>query len=175
MSPRPAYNYGSTARKLRQEPASPARSLEVVQGGRRAEEHASNGVVLFARALIILIVGFALIGCVRISLSSATVAAAMEASQIDDQISEAREVGSQLEVTQSSLANPTRVKRDALAIGMRAPATNSFIDITGDVVVRGQDGRLLLSGTVSEAAAQAAAAEAEAAEAEASSAEAQAE
>lgn len=153
MAQRPAYNFGSTARKLRHDVPEPQRGIEVVPGGSRQEKPASHGAVVFARVLVALVVAFALIGCVRISLSSATVAAALEASQLEDDISDARDVGSQLEVTQSSLANPTRVKRDALAIGMRNPASASFIDISGDVVVRDEEGRLSLSGTVEAVAA----------------------
>lgn len=117
-------------------------------GGGREERTASSLAIVFARVLVALIVAFAAIGWVRISLASATVSVALEASQLKDDISDARDVGSQLEVTQSSLANPTRVKRDALALGMRSPASASFIDISGDVVVRDEDGRLSLSGTV---------------------------
>lgn len=157
MAQRPAYNYGSTARKLKREQPIPRHGIEVVPGGAREERAASSGAIVFARVLVVLIVAFALIGCVRISLASATVAAAMEANEIDDQISDARDRGAQLEVTQSSLANPTRVKRDALASGMRSPASASFIDISGDVVARDENGRLSLSGTVSAVADQAAA------------------
>ena len=167
MAYRAAYNFGSSARKL--ERGQPVRSnrIDVVPGGAREERTASSGAILFARVLVILIVAFALIGCVRISLSSATVAAAMEANAIEDQISDARDTGSQLEVTQSSLANPTRVKRDAIANGMHAPASASFIDISGDIVVKDDAGRLSLSGSVDAAAAAAAAAAAQDGDAEA--------
>ncbi len=165
MSKLPAYNHGSAARKLDRGPLSaPRPGIQVQPGGRQQERAASTGAVLFAKVLIAFIVAFALIGCVRITLSSATVATAMEASQIDDQIDAAREEGSRLEVAQSSLANPTRVKRDAMANGMRSPQAASFIDITGDVVVKDDDGHLSLSGTIGAAAAQTAAQDAEAAE-----------
>lgn len=162
MAQRPAYNYGSTARKLDREQRRPQRGIEVMPGGAREERPASSGAILFARVLVVLIVAFAVIGWMRISLASATVAAALEADQIESQISDARDVGAQLEVTQSSLANPTRVKRDALALGMRSSSASSFIDISGDVVVKDAEGNLSLSGTVN---AVAAAAEAEAADA----------
>lgn len=168
MGERPAYIHGSTARRFERVQPAEQRGIGVIPGGAREERAASHGAILFARVLVALIVAFALIGCVRISLSSATVAAAMEASEIDDMISEARDVGSQLEVTQSSLANPTRVKRDAIAIGMRSPTSASFIDISGDIVVKDAEGRLSLSGSVEAAAAAAAAEAAEAAEAEGS-------
>lgn len=161
MAQRPAYNYGSTARKLAREQEANTRAIHVAPGGAREERPASSAAILFARVLVILIVAFALIGCVRISLASATVTAAMEANQIDDLIGDARDYGAQLEVTQSSLANPTRVKRDALANGMRSPSTSTFIDISGDVVVRDGSGKLSLSGTVNAVGAVAAAEQAE--------------
>ncbi len=161
LSQRPAYNYGSTARKLDRTPEAPRHGIEVMPGGARQERAASSGAILFAKLLIAFIVAFAAIGCVRITLSSATVATAMEARQIDSQISDAREVGSELEVVQASLANPTRVKRDAIAGGMRSPAKAAFIDISGDIVVRDDAGRLSLSGTMEAVAEQAAATAAE--------------
>lgn len=155
LSQRPAYNYGSTARKLDHTLEAPRHGIEVMPGGAHQERAASSGAILFAKLLIAFVVAFAAIGCVRITLSSATVATAMEARQIDSQISDAREVGNELEVAQASLANPTRVKRDAIAQGMRSPAKASFIDISGDVVVRDDDGRLSLSGTIEAVAEQA--------------------
>ncbi len=157
MSQRPAYNFGSTARKLDRDIEAPRHGIEVMPGGAHQQRAASSGAILFAKLLIAFIIAFAAIGCVRITLSSATVAAAMETRQIDSQISEAREVGSQLEVQQSSLANPTRVKRDAIAGGMRNPVKAAFIDISGDVVVRDDEGRLSLSGTLAAVADQASA------------------
>lgn len=162
MAQRPAYNYGSTARKLEREQRAPQRGIEVMPGGAREERPASSGALIFARVLVVLIVAFAAIGWVRISLASATVATALEANEIESQISDARDRGAQLEVTQSSLANPTRVKRDALALGMRNASASSFIDISGDIVVKDDAGRLSLSGTVDAAAAAAAAAHADA-------------
>lgn len=83
MSQRPAYNYGSTARKLDRTLEAPRHGIEVMPGGARQERAASSGAILFAKLLIAFIVAFAAIGCVRITLSSATVATAMEARQID--------------------------------------------------------------------------------------------
>lgn len=147
MSRFPAYNYDSTARKLRYE-EQPA--FEVLPGGGRntATSTASDAVMLFAKIVITAILVFAVIGVVRITLSSATVAVALEAKQIDAQIDDARDVGSALEVEQSSLSNPTRIKQEAAAIGMSTPATTTFMDLSGDVVVTDESGALSLTGSL---------------------------
>lgn len=146
MSTYPAYNFGSTAPKLDIQPSSP---IEVIPGaGRLGQRKASSPVLLLARILIVGILIFALIGVVRITLSSAAVACALEAKEISSSISEAREVGSDLEVVQSTLSNPTRIKAEAASIGMSAPAELEFFDLSGDVVVCDDAGNLLLSGSV---------------------------
>lgn len=147
MNSSPAYNFGSTARKLQrtEEP-----SFEVLPGGRNADgtKTASQAVVLFAKLVIAGILIFACIGVIRITLSSATVALAMESKQIDRQIEEVRDEGSALEVERSSLSNPTRIKSEASAIGMRLPGDTKFMDLSGDVVITDKYGNLSLSKSV---------------------------
>lgn len=153
MSAKPSYNYGSSARKLRNSPEILApHPFEVVPGRRdRAQvATASDAVMLFAKLLIAGIVIFALIGVVRISLSSATVALAIEAKTIDSQIEDARDSGSALEVEQSSLSNPTRIKDEAQAIGMSVPNQITYMDLSGDIVVMDKQGNLSLSKSVDE-------------------------
>ncbi len=155
MSAYPAYNYDSTARKLDRHERRP---FEVVPGGRRDpnEDAASSAVMLFAKAVIIGIVVFALLGALRITLSSATVALALETKQLDTQIEDARDFGNSLEVKQSTLSNPTRIKSEADRIGMSTPASTTFIDISGDIVETDASGALSLSLSVAAASDQAA-------------------
>lgn len=154
MSAYPAYNYDSTARKLNRIPERP---FEVVPGGRRNPEQdsASSTVMLFAKIVIICIVAFAILGAVRITLSSATVALSLETKQLDSQIEDARDFGGLLEVEQSKLYNPTRIKSEADKIGMVTPASTTFIDISDDIVETDQSGALSLSASVEAASAQA--------------------
>lgn len=147
MSALPAYNFGSAAPRIETRPASP---IEVVPGaGRLGQRKASSPILLLARILIVGIVIFALIGMVRITLSSAAVACALEAKELDKSISAAREVGSDLEVNQSTLSNPTRIKTEAAAIGMSTPDSLRFFDLSDDVVVCDKAGNLLLAESVS--------------------------
>lgn len=154
MSAYPAYNYDSTARKLNE---ATQRPFEVVPGGKRSPEQdaASSTVMLFAKVVIICIVAFAVLGAVRITLSSATVALALETKQLDSQIEDARDLGGLLEVEQSKLSNPTRIKSEADKIGMITPASTTFIDISGDIVETDQTGALSLSASVEAASEQA--------------------
>ncbi len=163
MSAYPAYNMGSTAlsraaspaRKRRQSlPASPEKSrigqlgIEVLPGnGQGKQRQASNGVVLLAKIALAVLVVFALVGIARITLSSTTVAVALEAKDLNSKIDVARDEGSLLEVTRSSLANPSRVKQEATAIGMAVPESSKFMDMSGDIVVLDETGNLSLTGT----------------------------
>lgn len=103
-----------------------------------------------------LILAFTLLCVARVSLSSAAVATAMENQQISNQISSARTEGSSLEITQSKLAAPARVKETAASMGMASPNDVLMIDITGDVVKTDSNGDLSLSQSVAAAAQQAA-------------------
>lgn len=147
MSAYPAYNYGSTARKLNDMPRQP---FEVVPGGKRNHEQdtASSAVMLFAKILIAGVIVFAMIGAIRITLSSATVALALETKQLDSQIEDARDVGSSLEVEQSALSNPSRIKTEAERIGMQTPASTTVIDISDDIVETDSNGALSLSASI---------------------------
>jgi cell division protein FtsL len=91
---------------------------------------------------------FLVIGFGRITLDSATCALAMEASDISTQIELVRDGSNSLEVEQSTLSNPTRIKEEAAKLGMVSPESTTFIDISGDVVVTDENGRLSLSGSI---------------------------
>ncbi len=144
-----AYNRTSSAYKLDREQRRSSR-IEVIPGGAREQgvRSASDTAVMFAKALIAMIMAFALIGVVRITLSSATVSAALEAKQIDRDIDVARDEGSRLEVLQSTLSNPTRIKQEAATIGMVTPTDMTFLDMSGDIVITDAAGALSLSGSV---------------------------
>lgn len=149
MSAYPAYSFGSAARKLDERPAVPSSPIEVIPGaGRLVQRRATSPILFLARVLIVGIVIFALIGVVRITLSSAAVACALETRELDRSISAARDAGSDLEVAQSTLSNPTRIKAEATELGMATPNDLTFFDMSGDVVVCDKAGNLLLSESV---------------------------
>lgn len=153
MSAYTQYNHGTSARKYEQ---SQDLGFQVVTGGApREEAQTVSGVVAKAvRVLAIVVVVFAALGAIRITLGSATIAAALEYRDLTGAIEDARVEGSTLEVEKSTLANPGRIKAEASNIGMKAPATTAFLDLSGDIVVCDEAGNLSLSGSMAAAAAQ---------------------
>lgn len=117
------------------------------QGADAQARQSASAVVFAAKVAACVIVVLAVLGFVRVTLSSATVATALETQKLTSQIDVARSEGSQLEVKQSSLANPTRIRIVASSLGMAAPASTSVIDLSGDVVVTDEAGNLSLSGS----------------------------
>lgn len=109
------------------------------------------------KVVAVLILAFTLLCVARVSLSSAAVATAMENQEISGQISTARTEGSSLEITQSKLAAPSRVKEAAAGMGMSSPNDVMMIDISGDVVQTDANGDLSLSQSIAAAVQQAAA------------------
>lgn len=162
--------YGNTVRQPRYddyvEPARPDRAyrrdrlddvesrrvrrpeIGVIPGeGRQVRsEPLPSSAVSLAKVLAVVLAVVAILGCVRISLSSATVMTALETRELSSQIETARSEGNALEVVQSSLSNPTRVKDAATLLGMSAPAYVANIDLSDDVVVTDDQGNLSLSG-----------------------------
>lgn len=161
MSRNAAYNYDSVAYKFDSidyayeapEPKqNPARRVGVIPGGahgRAAEKSPAHELALkLAKATVAAVVVFAGIGFGRITLSAATVAEALEAREINTHLETARSEISDLEVKQSTLSNPTRIKNAAEELGMASPATTSVIDISGDVVATDEKGNLSLSDSI---------------------------
>lgn len=153
MSAYTEYNFGTTARQYERHEDT---RLHVVLGGapEQQPQTVSSTIAKVVRVLAVVVVVFAIFGVVRITLGSATIAAALEYRDISSAIKEARVAGSALEVEKSTLSNPGRIKAEALSIGMSAPASTAFIDLSGDIVVTDEAGALSLSGSTAAAAAQ---------------------
>ena len=79
-------------------------------------------------------------------------ATSVQSQQLESQISDARASGNNLEVQQSSLSNPTRVKAEASRLKMAAPESVGIIDLGTDVVATDEAGNLSLSKSVQIAA-----------------------
>ncbi|MCI8469624.1 MAG: cell division protein FtsL [Eggerthellaceae bacterium] len=145
MSAAPAY--APLVERAPERSRRPEVSVVRGQGADARARQSASSVVTVARAIACVVVVLALLGFVRVTLSSATVATALESQQISSQIDTARSEGSSLEVQQSSLANPTRIRIVASSLGMAAPAATATIDLSGDVVVTDGAGNLSLSGS----------------------------
>ena len=147
-----AYDFAAERAYERERYSQPDISVMPGRGARNASDSLSPNVILLAKVAAVVLVVLALLGVARVTLSSATVTAALETQQLSSQIEMARVDGNKLEVAQSTLSNPTRIKDAASGLGMAAPAETIKMDLSGDVVVTDGDGALSLSGSVAVAA-----------------------
>ncbi len=137
------------------QPARPRVRVVPGQKTRTSTQTTPSTVVTLAKAAAVVLVVAALLCFVRIAISSATVSTSIESQQITSQINDARSGGTGLEVQQSSLSNPTRVKGEATRLKMAAPETVATIDLGTDVVATDDAGNLSLSKSAQIAAAAA--------------------
>ena len=138
----PAFSYNYPER-VPERPERPR--VRVVPGQGTGTQTIPSTVVFLAKTVAVVLVVAALLSFARIAIASATVATSMQSQQLSSQIDEARSSGSNLEVLQSSLSNPTSVK-------MVAPETVGVIDLGTDVVATDDAGNLSLSKSVQIAA-----------------------
>ena len=142
-----AHAYAPVVERAPERPRRAQVSVVRGQGADAQARQSASAVVFAAKVAACVIVVLAVLGFVRVTLSSATVATALETQHPSSQIDTARSEGSQLEVQQSSLANPTRIRIVASSLGMAAPSSTSVIDLSGDIVVTDEAGNLSLSGS----------------------------
>ena len=149
MSAEPAYSR-SYEHAWETRPSRPR--IEVVPGGKPQVETLSPALVRLARIVAVALVALAVVGFARIGLTAAAVTVEQESKSYDALIDTARSEGSSLEVAQSTLSNPSRIKADAAALGMAAPDESTKIFLPADVVVTDDAGNLSLSGSLAQAA-----------------------
>ena len=150
MGAAPAYSYYPERAPER----SPRERISVVPGrGTRTQTPTlPSNVVFLAKAAAVVLLVVSLVGFARIGLMSATISTTMQSSQLTSQISDARSSGAALEVSQSTLSNPTKVKQQAGKLGMAARETTGVITLDKDVVATDESGALSLSKSVAIAA-----------------------
>ena len=139
------YEHSRTERAGRHE-----RGLEVIPGGRKRESASASYdfAMKAARITLVALIAFALISFVRISLSTATVAEAVQASEIKGELSEIKSQISSMQAQRSSLSNPVRIKKDAVVLGMVSPEQTQVIKLEKDIVVVDEEGSLSLEGSL---------------------------
>ena len=144
MSAQPAY---SRSRYSAQPSYAP--SITVVRGTGKssAPQALPSAMVQAAIVAVAVFVVLAAIGFCRVTLTSASANAAIQAKSLDSQIYEARTSGADLEVLQSSLSNPSRIRIQAAALGMVEPEVVTSINLAGDIVTVDEQGALSLSGS----------------------------
>lgn len=126
-----------------------APSISVVPGaGRRAQDAGLSVAALsLAKACAVICIVIALVAMARVAITSATASCALETRSLQSSIETARAEGNDLEVSQSVLSNPSRIKAQATALGMAAPAPefSEQITLAPDVVATDGAGSLSLS------------------------------
>lgn len=153
MGAAPAYSHYSSrssyAPAPRQKPARSPR-VDVVHGTGSAPQTSplSSSALFLAKTVAVVLAVVAVLGIARIALTSAAVSATLSNQELSSQIETARKEGSQLEVAQSSLSNPSRVKMEAGALGMTAPVITYTVTLDQDVVAVDAAGNLSLSESV---------------------------
>ena len=125
-------------------------AISVVPGRGAAVEPAglAAGALVLAKVCAIVFVSLALIAVVRVAITSAAAACALETKAIEQ--------GNDLEVAQSMLSNPSRIKHKAESLGMAAPSAEytDHIVLPEDIVIVDAAGKLSLSQSIAAAAAQ---------------------
>ena len=126
--------------------AAPKRTSPIrVVPGKRTEEMPSS-IFFGIRIFMIILAVFAVVAFVRIGFASATVTTSIQTDKINSQVEEIRSGSAHLEVTESSLSNPTTVKSTAVKkLGMYAPYEVNTIHLSDDVVAYDEAGNLSLA------------------------------
>lgn len=145
MSAQIPYIDGSAARRISK---SDSRFQVIPGGGAERRTSELTPLELAVRIFLAVIAVVAVIGAMRITLNSATVASAIETKQLQSQITEARSVGNGLEVEHSTLSNPTRIKSEASQIGLKPSANTAYMDLSGDIAVKDDEGNLMLAASM---------------------------
>ena len=140
MGAQPAYSHYPDRAYERAVERAPRIQVVPGTGPRTAAPALPDSVVFLAKTVAVVLVVLALV-----ALSSAAVTGSIQAQELSSKIDGARAQGNQLEVTQSSLSNPSRVKTEANAMGMAAPLETTTIDLGQDAVATDDAGNLSLS------------------------------
>lgn len=127
--------------------AEPSISVVPGRGVRPEPAGLPAGALALAKLAACVLVAVALIAVARVAITSAAASCALETREISHNIETARAEGSELEVAQSVLSNPTRIKTQAQAMGMMPPSPEFSEQITlpDDIVATDEAGNLSLS------------------------------
>lgn len=142
----------SAARAYRAQPQREQRAtrrvaVRVVPG--RASDALPQGVKKAAFSLMAIVAVLAVIACVRIGFTAATVNTTMATESLSAQISELQSYAASLEIQESMLANPAYVRSEASGrLGMVAPGASFHLDLGMDAVRYNEAGQLSLSSSL---------------------------
>lgn len=127
---------GSAAPKRASDAERRRGEVRVVEGG-RSRNQALKGLSPAAVRAFVLICVFALVFSlvcgVRVALSAATLDALTVNQELETELDEAIETGSELEIQRSILTSSSRIKKKARALGMRAATDVTYITVDLDL------------------------------------------
>lgn len=147
-STRQDYLYGSSAPSLSRGSQT---EFEVIPGRRGASSDVAtlpSSIIGAAKAVVVVALVIAMVCCVRVGLSAASITASIEANRLSTQIENARSYGSDLEVQQSRLSNSTHIRVEAASLGVTPPEKTVAVVLGADVVATDEAGNLSLSGSI---------------------------
>ncbi|MDO5042701.1 MAG: cell division protein FtsL [Slackia sp.] len=144
---RPGYLYGTTAPDVSSRPAG---DFEVIPGRRRSADVVTlpASVMGIAKVIVAVALVVAMLCCVRVGLSAASVTSSIAAGDLSTKIENARSYGSDLEVQQSRLSNSTHIRVEAASLGMAPPVSTEAVVLPADVVTLDGAGNLSLTGSL---------------------------
>lgn len=146
------YSYYDSAAPKRA-PRGNTRPDVRVQPGTRSENPALKGlppqVITLFKAVIAIVVAAALVCGVRVMFSAATVDALATNQQLESQLEDAQETGTELEIQRSILTSSERIKKKAKALGMVSASDVTYltVDISTGYLTN-EDGSISLSKTL---------------------------
>lgn len=147
-STRQDYLYGSSAPSLSRGSQT---EFEVIPGRRGASSDVAtlpSSIIGAAKAVVVVALVIAMVCCVGVGLSAASITTSIEANRLSTQIENARSYGSDLEVQQSRLSNSTHIRVEAASLGVTPPEKTVAVVLGADVVATDEAGNLSLSGSI---------------------------
>ena len=123
------------------------RQVRVVPGKRQAAQ-VSPGVSFLAKFALFALVVFAVVGILRIGITSASYGVATQTSELRSQINEMEAESSSLSIQKSLVATPSNLRNEATSLGMSASSESETITLSEDVVKLDAKGNLSLSSSL---------------------------
>lgn len=143
-----AYRYDAAPAQPRRERNTQVR---VVPGTRQADAVSPLFVTVVKAAFAVLMV-FAVVACVRVWFTAATVNTLLESQVTSSQVDQIRSSSESLQVQKSVLASPSHVKERASQMGLVEASSVESVTLDTDVVTYDGQGNLSLSASLSAAA-----------------------
>lgn len=150
MSAVPAYSYPQPQQRPKRQQRPQIHAIPG-SGTRTQQQGVSPQIYTLAKIAVVAILAFAVVACVRVGFAAATVTTTIQTQELSQQIDQARESANALEVSYSTLSNPTNVKMAASELGMVEPETTEYLDLGLDVVATDEAGNLSLTQSLERA------------------------